>query len=281
MQWRLDAHAATQVAARTPTPLEAGIPVPPPVDTPPVPVPEFGAQVPLDSLDNVEVEVVRCRQVLVSDPERAALLARLLERGVRFDAATRKLEIVDLVDTVREYALEDLDAELRSQLAVLADSAWSGPRAWRGRSAFVQLLERASRPRSSIPRLGEGLGDSERQRLARLQRLQVRDVRTQQTLDPGVEPAAVVEQQRPEYPPAATGSGRVVVIVEVGRLSQVVDVKVESSTDPVFESAAIAAARASRYRAAKRPPGVAEPGSVRMTYEFTAPEPADSQSQDP
>jgi len=277
MQWRLDSTPVTQLASVTPTPVEIAIPAP--VDTTSASLLEFGHDVLPDSLDDTEVSVIRCRQVLVSDPERAALLARMLQRGVRLDAATRKLAIVDYVDTVREYALEDLDTELRLQLEALSDSAWTEPRRWHGRTAFVQVLARENRPRSSIPGLGQGLSESERQRLSRLQRLQVRDHRTEQVVDPGTEPAAVVDQLRPEYPPAATGSGRVVLIVEVGRLSQVLDVTVEHSTDPVFESAAIDAARRSRYRAAKRPPGIAEPGTVRLTYEFTAPESTDEQQQ--
>ncbi len=274
-QWTLGPAPAP--AAVVPTP--SAVPQPAPADSlAPSLLPELGP-VAADSLADEIVEVVRCRQLLVSGTERAALLGRMLQRGIPLNEATRQLGIVDHQETVREYALADLQPALRTQIETLPDSAWSDARSWRGRTAFVQVLSREQRARSTIPKLGKGLDDAARQRLARLQRLQQRDARQQQNLDPDVEPAAVTDQKQPEYPAAATGGGTVVLLVDVGRLGEVLDVRVESSTDPIFESPAIDAARRSRYSAARRPPGIAEPGTVRLTYRFQAPDQNTTQDQ--
>jgi TonB family protein len=276
VQWRLGPPPAA--AASIPAP-----PAPPAEqqpDTTAVVLPDSRPIAEPDSLAAEEVEVVRCRQVLVSDPERAALLGRMLQQGTPLEEATRKLGIVDHVQSVRDYALEDIDTALRAQLETLPDSAWSSGHRWRGRTVYVQLLRREMRARGSIPKLGEGLDESERQRVAQLQRLQRQDARTQ-AVDPGVEPASVVEQEPPKYPAAATGAGEVRLRVDVGRLGEVLDVTVEYASDPVFETPAIEAARSSLYRAAKRPPGIAEPGTVTLTYKFAAPDAPGSQQHDP
>lgn len=273
-QWRLGPAPAATTVIPAPTVPEA------PSDTASVALPDFQPAAEPDSLGDEEVEVVRCRQVLVSDPERAALLGRMLRHGTPLEDATHKLGIVDHVQSVRDYALADINPVLRAQLEALPDSAWSAGHRWRGRTVYVQILSREVRPRGSIPKLGEGLEESERQRVARLQRLQEPDVRAP-AVDPGVEPAAVIEQEPPKYPAAATGAGEVRLRVEVGRLAEVLAVTVEYASDPVFETPAIEAARGSRYRAARRPPGIAEPGTVMLTYKFAAPDAAESQEQEP
>ncbi|MFQ5600777.1 MAG: energy transducer TonB [Candidatus Krumholzibacteriia bacterium] len=219
------------------------------------------------------VLVVRLRQVLVSAPDRAERLEALLDLGVPFDEATAKLGITDVVESMREYAVDELHPQVRAQVEVLPDSGWSQGRVWRGRSVFFQVLAREERARSRVPKLGEGLDEAERRRLAGLVRTPDRSRdRSQQGDEMNLQPASVVEQVAAEYPPGATESGEVTLLVEVGRLGQVLDVSVEKSTDSIFEGPAIDAARASSYRSARRGPGIAEPGSVRLTYKFTAPE---------
>jgi TonB family protein len=192
---------------------------------------------------------------------------------VPLERAVRSLGITDLVETKRAYAVDELEPGIRAQVESLPDSAWSAARSWRGRYAFFQVLGREERARSALPKLGEGLGDEERKRLAAALQSAARQVEAgARPAEPGLEPATVLEQVPAEYPPAATGNGEVTLSVDVGRLGQVLGVRVESSTDPIFEGPAIEAARTSRYKAARRPPGIAEPGTVRLTYKFTAPQ---------
>jgi hypothetical protein len=238
-------------------------------DTTALLLPGATRSVPLPGDDELVLLIV-CRQVLISQPERAELLQQLLQVGVPLQEATRTLGIVDFVEIVREYAIDEVHPDVRAQILALPDSAWSTARPWRGRFAFFQILGREVRARGTLPRLGEGLGDQERARLSRLQRLP--DTPQTQAPQPGqdYEPAQVVEQKQPDYPPAATETGEVVLVVEVGRGNSVLGVTVESSTDPIFEGPAIDAARASTYRAAQRGQ-VPEPGTVRLTYRFAAP----------
>jgi TonB family protein len=265
-----------------PWPLEdTGLPAPVPAP-PPLPAPADTAlralpAAPRASADSGEVVlVVHTRQILVSDPTQAGLLERLLQRGVAFETAQRTLGITEVDERRREYAVDELEPRIRAEIEALPDSAWSRGRPWRGRTAFFQVLRREERRRGSVPPLGENLDDKERSRLANLYRAAERPATAPPPgVDPDLVPAAVVDQVKAEFPPAASESGEVTLAVEVGRIGDVVSVRVESSTHPIFEPPAIAAARASTYRAAMRA-GLPEPGTVRLTYRFAAPASAES-----
>jgi TonB family protein len=220
-----------------------------------------------------EVAVVRCRQVLVGYPEHARRLSALLRSGATFEEARRAIGGVDMVERQRDYALEDLEPDLRTEIEALPEGGWTRVRTWRGRSALVQLVARLQRSRSSLPVLGEGLSEAERERLSSRFRLNAAPPPPQRPQNPdetAVQHAAVLEQVKPETPADAQEGGEVVVVVEVGREGEAVDVRVRSSTNPALEEAALNAARRSRYRAATRL-GIAEPGTVTLSFRFAPP----------
>ena len=223
----------------------------------------------VDSTD--VVQVVRCRQILVADPKRVPHLQRLLEQGVPLEQALQQLGITGVEQSRREYAVDELEPQVQAEIEALADSGWSRPRPWRGRTAFFQVLEREERLRHTLPRLGENLDQEEKNRLASQLRAPEQQQQQGAGADPELQPAAVLEQVPAQYPPGAIESGEVTVVVEVGRLGDVLGVRVENSTARVFDEAAITAARDSKYRAATRG-GIAEPGSVRLTFKFAAPQ---------
>jgi hypothetical protein len=229
--------------------------------------------------DEAAIAIARCRYVMVSTPAAARQLSELLHAGVTFEAARTTLALDDVVDTTRDYAVEDLVVDIRAAIESLPDSAWTEPLAWRGRPMLVQVLSRQQRPRSTIPELGKALGPQEQERVAQLKsRLRAANAEALQREgdEPDAQPARVVDQAQPEYPTNATTDGTVTLIVEVGRLNEAYGIRVESASDPVFEEAAIAAARKSTYQAATRN-GVVEPGTVRLTYRFQAPTPGGTQ----
>jgi TonB family protein len=235
---------------------------------------EVGAiPAPVDSSEIVLV--VQLRQILVSDPERAPLLGRMLQSGMTLEEAKQTLGITDVDERRREYALDELAAEVQAEIEALPDSAWSSPRRWRGRTAYFQILAREERGRGTVPALGENLGPEERNRLVSTLPAKQQPKLAQPALDANLTPASVTEQVPAEYPPTATESGEVTLVVDVGRLGEVQNVRVESSTDRIFEEPAIEAARESTYRAADRD-GFPEPGTVRLTYKFAAPQSPDA-----
>ena len=259
--WPLEPAPATQ-----PTPVAPAVPT----DTTAVAVPDSAAPgAPIDSSD--VVEVVRCRQILVSDPARVPQLERLLHDGMPLEQALLTVGIADVDESRRVYALDDIDPRLAAEIAALPDSGWSTPRPWRGRTVLVQVLDREERPRHTLPKLGENLDDKEKSRLASQLRAPERATTAQLTPEADYKPAAAVEQVQAQYPPAANEAGEVTVVVEVGRVGEVLGVRIENSTARIFEEPAIAAARASKYKAAERS-GFAEPGTVRLTYKFAAPQ---------
>jgi len=272
-QWSLDpvpAQTGTGIVPAVPVPVVPGAPEP---STVPAPAPESAGVSPeTASGDAEQVLVVHCRQILVNDPHRAAALERMLRAGVPLEKAAKSLGIVDLVQSSRRYVIDELSPEVRAEIESVPDSTWSRARPWRGRYAFYQVLGREQRPRSAVPKLGEGLDAGERSRLASgLQRLPQPTASQPPAPDADFQPAVVEQQELAEYPAAATGSGEVTLVVDVGRTGAPLGVRVEASTDPIFEGPAIEAARRSRYRAAVRS-GTTEPGTVRLTYKFTAPQ---------
>jgi hypothetical protein len=259
-------------------------PVPPPAAVSSVPAPapvipdSLAASAPLPAPeatvpgDTVRVLVVRCRQILVSNPQRAATLEKLLHLGVPLDKATKSLGITDLVQNTRTYAIDDLGPEIRAEIESVPDSTWSRARPWRGRYALYQVVGREESPRNAVPKLGEGLDAQERSRLnSRLQRAQQPVPAQAPQVDSDFVPASVEQQAPAEYPAAATGNGEVAILVEVGRTGTPGDIRVDTSTDPVFEAPAKTAARNSKYRDATRA-GIPEPGTVRLVYKFAAPQ---------
>jgi len=218
------------------------------------------------------VLVVRCRQLLVAHPEKAARLAAMLRGGASFEAARRALATDDLEERTREYAIDELDPGMRAEVEALPESAWSRPHPWRGRTLLYQVAEKKMRARSSIPQLGEGLDAVERERITNL----APATRGAGGAPPGgaqsvAELAAVVNQVQAEFPKNVRKAGEVTVVVTVGRLGEVIDVQVASSTDPVFEAPALEAARRSTYRPAKLS-GRPARGEVTLTFRFAAPQ---------
>jgi len=219
-----------------------------------------------------EVAVVHCRQILIGHPEHARRLAALLGAGATLEDARRAIGGVDVVERQRNYALEDLEPDLRTEIEALPDGGWTRLRTWRGRSVLVQVVDRLQLSRSMLPALGEGLSDAEREKLSARFRLNASPPppRPQNPDQTAEQPAAVLEQVKPETPPNVQGGGEVVVLVEVGREGEAVDVRVLNSTNPALEEAALNAARRSRYRAATRL-GIPEQGTVTVTFRFAAP----------
>lgn len=220
-----------------------------------------------------EVAVVRCRQLLIGHPEHARRLATLLRAGAALEDAKRAIGGVDIVERQRDYALEDLEPDLRAEIETLPAGGWTRVRTWRGRSALVQVVARLQLSRSALPLLGEGLSDAERERLSASYRMNAAPP-TPRTPAPNetaiLQPAAVLEQVKPETPANLQDGGEVVVLVEVGREGEAVDARVQYSSNPALEEAALTAARRSRYRAATRL-GIPEPGSVTLTFRFASP----------
>jgi TonB family protein len=264
--WPLEGVAPEPVETVLPSevpqaPSDSLVPFPPELVTVPAPV------------DSSEiVPVVRFRQILVSDPDRVPLLEQLLQAGMSLEEAKQSLGITDVDERTRIYAVDELAPDIQAEIEALPDSGWSRGRPWRGRTAFFQVLERDERGRATLPVLGENLDAQERSHLASsLRKLPQQTQPAATGLDANLTPAAVVEQVAAEYPPTATESGEVTLVVEVGRLGEVQNVRVENSTDRIFEEPAITAARESKYRAADRD-GFPEPGTVRLIYKFAAPQ---------
>jgi TonB family protein len=265
-QWSLDPVPPAAAVGSVPAPSPA---IPDSLATPAPLSPPETTSVPTDT---VRVPVVHCRQILVSGPQRAAQLEKLLRLGVPLDKATKSLGITDLVQNTRTYAIDDLGPEIRAEIQSVPDSTWSRARPWRGRYALYQVLGREESPRSAVPKLGEGLDAQERSRLtAKLQRAPQPTVSQAPDASSDFVPASVEQQAPAEYPAAATGSGEVAIMVEVGRTGTPGDIRVDTSTDPIFEAPAKEAARNSRYRPATRS-GIPEPGTVRLIYKFAAPQ---------
>ena len=215
------------------------------------------------------IDVVRCRQLIISQPARAERLVALLRAGTDLETAKRSLGGVDVVERTRDYPLADLEPDIRQEIAGLSDGGWSRVRTTRGRAVVFQLVAREHRDPASLPAFGTGLGADEMARVQRLQRPRPapRPVRDE-TSD--AEGAAIVQQVDPEYPAGATESGSVTVRVQLGRADDVVDVQIESATHEIFKDAALRAARYSTYRTSRRD-GIPEVSSVTVTFNFVAP----------
>jgi len=218
-----------------------------------------------------QVLVVQCRQLLVSDPRQAERLAVLLRAGKSLDEARRAVGTVDIDESTRTYALDELQPELGAEVDSLAPGSWSRLREWRGRSALYQVVSKEEKPRDSIPALGEGLDAAEQQRVAGLRRSQPAAARAAPAPAEGdVQPATVVEKATPKYPEGIAESADVTVQVEVGLSDDYVGARIVSSTNAQFDQAALDAAQRSSYRSARRN-GVPERGSVTIQFRFVAP----------
>jgi hypothetical protein len=224
------------------------------------------------------IEVVRCRQLVISQPARAERLVALLRGGADLETAKRSLGGVHVAERTRDYPLADLEADIRAEIAAMNAGDWSRVRQTGGRALVFQLVAREHRDPASLPAFGTGLGPDELARVQRLQRPRPapRPVRDE-TAD--AEGAAIVQQVDPEYPAGATESGSVTVRVQIGRADDVVDVQVESATHDIFKEPALRAARHSTYRTARRD-GIPELSSVTVTFNFVAP-PALTPGEDP
>ena len=269
--WTLEASGPTPVS-RVPNPGPVVAPIVPddaPRDatTEPERQPETS-----QPLQGDEVAVVHCRQISLGNPEHARRLAELLRAGATLEDAGRALGGVEWTERERDYALEDLEADLRAEIESLPDGGWTRPRTWRGRSILVQVVSRTQRSRRALPVLGQGLSPEERDQLtARFRLNKPPPTRPQNPEETAmVQPAAVLEQATPETPADVQEGGEVVVVVSVGREGEAVDVRVQHATNPALEAAAINAARSSRYRAATRL-GIPEPGTVTLTFRFASP----------
>lgn len=230
---------------------------------------------PSPEVSGERVLVVRCRQLLISNPEHARRLAALLRSGARLEDARRSVEGLELDERTRDYAIDDLDLDLRTWIESAADSAWSTVRSWRGRSAIVQIQSREVRGRDTLPALGEGLDAREREQLAQRLRAPIAPpapagLPHSPAASADFAAAAVLNRVDPRPPEDVFTGGIVTVLVEVGREGEVVDTRIQSSTNPAFEAAALVAARASTYKAAVRN-GIPEPGTVTLTFQFAAP----------
>jgi len=217
--------------------------------------------------------VVRCRQIQIGHPQHARRLASLLRAGAALEDARRAIGGIEVVERQRDYALEDLEPDLRREIEALPDGGWTRPRTWRGRSVLVQVVGRLRVSRATLPKLGEGLSDAERERLTTRYRLNAAPPppRPKDSSESAMlQPAAVLEQVQPETPANVQDGGEVEVLVEVGREGEAVDVRVQYASNPALTDAALTAARRSRYRAATRL-GIPEPGTVTLTFRFTAP----------
>jgi TonB family protein len=274
--------------ALEPRPGEVPMPVPPvlPVPAPPaadVPTDaEFGTpqtqpQAPGAS-DGVGVEIVRCRQLTIGQPARAERLAALLQSGADLETARRAVGGADIVERTREYALDELEPDIRAEIASLPEGGWSRVRTTRGRATIFQVVAKSRRDAATLPQLGAGLGHEEQARLQATLKPRPAPVQPVQDETRDVDAAAVVQQVQPEYPQGATTSGEVTVLVRIGRADDVIDAEVQNSTDPQFNEAALRAARRSTYRAARND-GIPEVSTVTVTFKFVAP--AQAPGQDP
>lgn len=223
-----------------------------------------------------QVLVVRCRQLLIGQPAAAERLGELLRGGASFEAARRAVGSIDLSERTRDYAIDELEPDLRREVEALPAGGWSRTRPWNGRTALFQVVDKQTRERGTLPALGAGLSAEEQSRLARAQRdrpaaaaVAAANAAAAETRDS--DPAAVVQQVQPTPPEDATTGGVVTVVVQIGRTDDVTDVQVESSSAEIFNAPAIDAARRSTYRSASRN-GIPEPGSVRITFNFPAPQ---------
>lgn len=246
------------------------------------PLPAGGVQPPAVAADSSEViAVVRLRAVLVGRADQAVRLAELLRDGASLESAERAVGGVKIDEKTRDLPLEDLEPALRAEVEALEPGSWTGVRPWRGRSAFFQVVAKEDRPRSTLPKLGEGLDEQEQARLATLRHpMPARAVKLENTeAGRDYQPAAVVTQQPAAYPSSATTAGEVTVEVQIGLADNVLDVRVIESTDRVFEPAAMVAAQRSTYQSARRL-GVPEQGTVRLKFPFAGPTGAtDSQAR--
>jgi TonB family protein len=278
--WSLEQQPTVLPAPTPSSPPDVGLAVPTPgdstsprdarLDTPP----DVGDLYGSDSTATDAIPVVRLRQILVENPHQARQLRELFDAGVPWAEARSLLKLGEVKEFQRQYALEDLALDLRAEVEALPDSAWSSGIAWRGRTMFFQVLSRALRSRSALPALGDGLSDQEKSRLAQLRpnlrQPQASGASNVPAEDEGLVQAAIVKQEPPIYPEAATIDGEVILVVSIGRQHDVTKVEVASSTDPIFEQPAIEAARRSEYRSATRN-GIPEPGTIRLNYSFKVP----------
>jgi TonB family protein len=215
----------------------------------------------------VKVFVVRCRQLLVSHPVEAVRLASLLRAGTSLERARQAVVGVAFTERSRVYLMDELDPAVRREVESLPTGGWSEPRPWRGRTLVFQVVEKGLRPRSSVPKLGQGLAPEELDRVARMVPEHVAPrIASPDSAD--FTPASVVKQAKPEYPRDATKAGEVTLQVTVGRVGEVVEVRRSTASDPIFEGPAMEAARRSTYRPARRN-GLPEQGNVMLTFQFT------------
>lgn len=218
-----------------------------------------------------QVVVVTCRQLLVSDPRKAERLGRLLRAGATLQEAERALGRIDVDEATREYAIDELQPELRAEIETIPIGGWSSVRLWRGRAALFQVVAKEERPRSSLPALGENLDAREQDRIAGLRRPNASGNRAPvQAATADAQPATVVEQATPEYPENVQVSADVSVQVTVGLSDDFVDARVLSSSNSLFDQPALDAAQRSTYRSARRN-GIPERGTVTLNFHFVAP----------
>jgi TonB family protein len=230
-----------------------------------------------DSVRDAErVVVVTCRQLLIDDPRLAARLSQFLRAGASLEEATRALGRTDLVPRQREYAIDELQPEIRSEAERLPEGGWSEVRPWKGRSMIFQVVSREERTRGTIPRLGAGLDAAETDRLAQRAAAAQRAQSSQQIAESSeYQPAVVTEQAIPEYPGSLTEPGTVVVEVVIGVTDTPTSTRVLESSNRLFDQAAISAAQHSKYRSAKRR-GIPEQATLTLTFNFVAPQPSDA-----
>jgi TonB family protein len=207
----------------------------------------------------------------VSDPRKAERLVALLHAGATLEDARRTLGSIDVDERSRAYAMDDLQPDLRAEVDTLSAGEWSRIREWRGRSSVFQVVSKEERARSAIPQLGQGLDESEIERLANQQRaIAGRSRPPAETQAGDLQPASVVEQATPQYPPGIEESAEVTVQVEIGMSDDYVGARVVRSTNPQFDQAALDAAQRSSYRSARRN-GIPERGNVTLNFRFVAP----------
>jgi hypothetical protein len=190
------------------------------------------------------IAIVKCRQLLVSDPKQAARLAGLLRAGTHYDEAIQVLGRAEIDDRTREYALEELSPDVRAEIDALA-GGWLEHRAPLPRAQpHLPGAGQRQRERRTLPALGAGLDTEEQNRVAAASRQSAQPQRPAAGETSDLEPASVVQQQTPEYPQGATGSGEVTVDVEVGLSDDLIDARIVHSSDTIFETSATDAARA-------------------------------------
>lgn len=288
--WSMEAVPGGRVPASMPAPLPArpdtaaahstpaaGRPAASPSQPPLVPDDSDPAAMARARAAKEKVLVVRCRQLLIGQPAAAERLGELLRGGASFESAWRAVGKIDLTDRTREYAIDELQPDLRQEVESLPEGGWSRARPWSGRTALFQVVTKETRERGSVPELGAGLSADEQSRLARAQRdrpppsaVAAANEATGNTQE--LERAAVVQQADVTPPEGVTTGATVTVLVQVGRTDDVMNVQIQASTDPQFNQAAIQAARRSTYRSAQRN-GVPEPDMVPITFNFPGSQP--------